>query len=103
MPLEGSFSWAGGAFPGGTGSRKLVHEQTATAGYADPDQVYPYCGGALAPGAQCMVSLIFTATSNGGPPANPIFTAQTTVDIAYADGAGPASDNANRHLDYHVP
>jgi hypothetical protein len=102
-PLEESFSWAGGAFPGGTGAKKLVHQQTATAGHADPDLLYPYCGGVLAPGAQCIVSLVYTARATGVGPSIPVFTAETNVDIAYADGVGPAPANANRHIDYHVP
>jgi hypothetical protein len=103
LPLEGSFEWVGGTFPGGTGSKKLVHQQTATGGYADPDHVYPYCGGVLAPGAQCIVSLTFTATPSGFVPSIPIFTAETDVNISYADGVGPALENANRHLVYHPP
>lgn len=101
LPLDGTFAWVGGAFPGGTGSKKLVHQQTATAGYADPEQVYPYCGGVLAPGEQCIVSLEFTGGSSGFLPSIPNIVLETNVDISYADGVGPAVTNANRHVDYH--
>jgi hypothetical protein len=49
------------------------------------------------------VSLVYTARATGVGPSIPVFTAETNVDIAYADGVGPAPANANRHIDYHVP
>lgn len=103
LPLDGSFEWAGGAFPGGTGSKKLVHQQTPTGGYADPDHVYPYCGGgALAPGEQCIVSLTFNPTSTGfDQPSIPIQKVETNVNLSYADALGPAPTNANRHILYY--
>ena len=103
MPLDGGFAWAGGAFPGGSGSKQLVHVQTPTGGFADPDTVYPYCGGVLLPGAQCIVSLSYQQAANGAGPAIPEHTAKTTVDIAYADAGGPAAASASRRVDYHVP
>lgn len=103
LPLQDAFAWAGGAFPGGTGSKKLVHLQTATGGYADPEHVYPYCGGVLASGAQCIVSLTFTASASGFVPNIPIWMAETDVDLAYSDGTGNAPINAHRHILYYPP
>ncbi len=101
LPLSDGFAWAGGAFPGGTGSKQLVHQQTPTGGYADPTHVYPYCSGVLAPGEQCIVSLTFNTGSSGLLPNIPIFIAETDVDIAYSDGAGSASSKAKRHIVYY--
>jgi hypothetical protein len=103
LPLDGGFAWAGGTFPGGTGSKKLVHEQTATAGHADADHVYEYCGGVLAPGEQCIVSLTFNAAPSGFVPSIPVFKVETNVNISYADAVGPAVNGANRHIVYYPP
>jgi hypothetical protein len=103
LPLATPFEWAGGAFPGGSGAKKLVHQQTATAGHADPDLVYPYCGSVLVPGEQCIVSLTFTATAGGFYPNIPVWTAETDVNLSYVDADGPAAENANRHILYYPP
>ena len=79
-PLAAPFGWAGGAFPGGTGS--------VLAGSAPTE--YAYCGGPLGVGATCVVTIQFSPLAPG--------MYNGAVNIAYSDASGPAAINANRNV-----
>jgi hypothetical protein len=77
-PLSPPFSWGGGGFPGGVGS-------------AWDSGSYPYCPtGTLGVGAQCALTIDFTAPDGG--------TYLDTLNLAYSDAMGPVSPDATRKL-----
>jgi hypothetical protein len=80
-PLSPPFAWAGGVFPGGTGS--------VLAG--NPPTSVPYCSSALGVGEQCAVTVSFSPTAVG------MYAA--AVNLAYSDAMGPVSPNANRNIE----
>ena len=89
-PLGSSFYWGSGPdagrFPGGAGT-----------GTVD-GQSYPYCtSGALGAGEQCLITV-------GCPEAAPLGSAvYTSVNLSYADEAGPVSPSAQRDVVGHGP
>jgi hypothetical protein len=74
------FSWAGGAFPGGTGSIET----------GSPGETIPYCTSTLDVGAACAITIAFSPSALGAY--------SGAVDLSYADGVGAVAPNAKRTL-----
>jgi hypothetical protein len=78
--LTSPFAWAGGAFPGGSGSID----------YGSPTQTIPYCSGTLGVDEQCVVTVAFSPSALG--------TYSGDADLAYADASGAVLPNAMRSI-----
>jgi hypothetical protein len=89
-PLGSPFYWGSGpdagTFPGGAGTGNVDGES------------YPYCAtGALGAGEQCLITV-------GCPETAPLGSAvYTSVNLSYADGAGPVSPSVSRDVIGHGP
>lgn len=77
-PLGAPFGWAGGAFPGGSGS--VTWNGTT----------YPYCSATLAVGEACVVAVTFSPAAAG--------TYTGAVDVAYQDRFGPVVPDVSRNV-----
>ena len=89
-PLGSAFYWGSGpdagAFPGGAGIGSVDGES------------YPYCAtGTLGAGEQCLITLGCPETALLGS------AVYTSVNLSYADEAGPVSPNAGRGVIGHGP
>ena len=81
-PQSPPFVWAGGAYPGGSG----------TITWGAPPTSYPYCSsGTLGVGEQCVVTIDFSPVATGK------FTG--VLDLAYSDAMGAVLPNASRRIE----